>query len=1090
MSLLPVWRVCVDAIHHEAISSSQALNALTGVLEVVASGKVYKPQTLNWGQFTESLISQVSAFAQHISAAHNNDQQLRKLLEAMGLMLKIFENAPQSALAKICEAHGSIVSDMLIAILSSRAHNYLVKADALHLASTLLAMLRSSACGGSAHPKLLVCLQSFMVAEFPIRSLDVKLNSRDYDVFRTLFLGLLTIVERSGNGMYLQLLFPCLREGEGHLFFEDMQSSLARFSETIGTQASKASRSDLDRSQHLKPTLEMLHDLTAILLDPQEQMLVRQLILERVFIPYIEVQPPQTIQEFFLSEHKVTQSILLVRLSTIAAGASDMTKTQEFGAAVAFHMLEILFRLVDPDSIRGEINEAFLGHKNGKGREFTMLVCKNASKAATTKDTDSSATLEVTQLIRCGAYCCLLTAVSRTQRQEKFFDQLLFQGGVLNNIVDCSVELVLKASTEIFTVVPLSRYSTSTQANRERAIAHGPKSTAKQSGFSSTSQSLAFFSASSLSQLDSLPTMDAAPLASDDAYEGIELELDPLNAHPCMVSLLRTIIEMKHQFGASWDANVMPTWMKKIQETMAQAESHVNVRLFITKLILNVPTIFEPYASTWLPLMLNTLVETGISPDSEFHYLLRDVCVLILDIWPPLGARSDEDEYSRFLNTLIELCPHPNSAVRDDNILLATRLILRWKNIVQIDTGVLADFLLSEEEENGRLGRAKRVTGLQLVSALVSVGLTNSYETVLAAPGKTLRDGIILAMKDPRVPVYTLAAEVGGVYLTTASDDNAKSMDEVVSVILDAYNQEDFQRFLAILRNVSLHKPEIIDSVMLGRVIFALPKAVMFDSWARHGIEAIENATRNQSVRKEIFSHLRTCIDRFIHHRDDQVRLSTLRIIEALLDIIPLSNLIALCSHLSDGGSGLLDGCSYHGDSTYRRLLFDVVQTITEKYPQDDSLIFHTRAALLSGLFDQDSQIQNRVLEFCSSSALLPPTSAQRLLELFNTFYSPDVADDWALYSTNLMLELARQSKDCGANLFSNSLGDGDFVEAVIDTTSGSKTQSMAPLFSLDVDAAVSTDTPSQGLFSLNTFDRTQSQLVSSAIGAFRVFRI
>lgn len=1089
IALLPVWRHCCSSAMSLAQTNTQVLSMLTSVLGLVSSGQAYKPHTIERGQFAREILPQLAGFVSQVTAHHPN---VRMLLDALEHVLLIFEGCPRTFLDDFCDSQLPVICSALVDLLASADMSFLAKADALRLTSAVVSLSRSSASQQATEATLLKALQSFMIAEFPIKSTDVKRGTKDFDAFRLLFVELLGIVERSASGVFLRLLYPCLREGDLHLFFADMKASLSRFCDAISLRTSEAARTDLG-VQHTKLALRMLQDLTGLLLDSHEDAFVRRTLFEDVFTPYAELLPPETLQAFFLSKYGTAQTAVVVELTRHASKAMEATSEASFSTAVAFMMLEILFRLVDPECIRGDMNEAFLGHKNGKGRELTMLVCKCANKVATQQHSDSS---EVKRLMCVGAYSCLHTAVSRTQKQEKIFDQLLFQSSVWSNIIDCSREFRLQAMTEAFSVVPLTQYSPSTLVNRQRWSQKAANPRKPRSTGSVVSQSLDFFTASSLSQADPtdsvtamLPTIDAA----QEAYGGIELELDAISSHPCMPSLMRTLMEMKSQFGSTWQANTMPSWMKKLHGTVCEPSAHLNVRLLLVKLVLSVPGVFAPYAQLWLPPILDAVMETGLTPDAEFNYLLRDVCHLILDIWEDIDIEPDADGCSRFLNTLLALCPHPTSSVQDDNLVLVSRLMLRWKRFIKINVSILVDFLFSEDPESGRMRSPKKMCGLQLVSALIAADLTPvNHHTSSMEAGRTLKEGIFLAMKDPKSAVYTLAAEVGGVFLNSA--DGYSSFANICEIALDAHSHEDYQRFLAILRNVSLHEPKIIDSAMLNRLSFVLPKAVLVDSWSRHGIEAIENATRNEDVAGEVLAHVRAVLDRYINHHDEGVRFIALRVVANLLDKLSLPDLELVCEKVSAGGMGLLEAFPSHDDPACRRAFYELVQRVFEKKELSGKFSALVRGTILRGFIDPDSDIRDQTLQYCSSSELLPTACGERLVELFESFYAPDIVDSWSLYATNLLVGMSQRSGSFDSALFSDALGNTGFVDATIDTTWESKNQSMAPLFSLDTDnSAMSIDSssfPGHPTFGSSSTQASgslgssaQSQLVLSSIG-------
>lgn len=74
-------------------------------------------------------------------------------------------------------------------------------------------------------------------------------------------------------------------------------------------------------------------------------------------------------------------------------------------------------------------------------------------------------------------------------------------------------------------------------------------------------------------------------------YQNVEIELDEFNRHPCMIPLVRVLMQMKADFGTTWGEKAMPGWMKKIFDVLVGSSTPLNVRLFLSKVVLNVPSI-------------------------------------------------------------------------------------------------------------------------------------------------------------------------------------------------------------------------------------------------------------------------------------------------------------------------------------------------------------------------------------------------------------------------------------------------------------------------------------------------------------------
>jgi DNA-dependent protein kinase catalytic subunit len=64
--------------------------------------------------------------------------------------------------------------------------------------------------------------------------------------------------------------------------------------------------------------------------------------------------------------------------------------------------------------------------------------------------------------------------------------------------------------------------------------------------------------------------------------------------------------------------------------------SHLNVKVFILKLLVNNPEIFKPYAQFWLEPICNYIV--GKQKNGKgFHYFLRDLVSLLI-LWSDFYA--------------------------------------------------------------------------------------------------------------------------------------------------------------------------------------------------------------------------------------------------------------------------------------------------------------------------------------------------------------------------------------------------------------------------------------------------------------------
>ena len=75
------------------------------------------------------------------------------------------------------------------------------------------------------------------------------------------------------------------------------------------------------------------------------------------------------------------------------------------------------------------------------------------------------------------------------------------------------------------------------------------------------------------------------------------LTLDDLNKHPCMGLLVSLLEKMYSKQTVIADSE--PEWMNHLRETLLNSSAHTNVVLFIVRLVINLKSIFQPYAKFW-----------------------------------------------------------------------------------------------------------------------------------------------------------------------------------------------------------------------------------------------------------------------------------------------------------------------------------------------------------------------------------------------------------------------------------------------------------------------------------------------------------
>ena len=84
----------------------------------------------------------------------------------------------------------------------------------------------------------------------------------------------------------------------------------------------------------------------------------------------------------------------------------------------------------------------------------------------------------------------------------------------------------------------------------------------------------------------------------------------------------------------------MPDWMSSIHRKLQSSSTHINIKLFLAKLIVNAEEVFRPYARFWLSVLVQ-LVTHG----ARLHYFAVDLVVTMLS-WHTVAIPEVSTDYN------------------------------------------------------------------------------------------------------------------------------------------------------------------------------------------------------------------------------------------------------------------------------------------------------------------------------------------------------------------------------------------------------------------------------------------------------------
>ena len=258
------------------------------------------------------------------------------------------------------------------------------------------------------------------------------------------------------------------------------------------------------------------------------------------------------------------------------------------------------------------------------------------------------------------------------------------------------------------------------------------------------------------------------------------LELDALNMHPCMLTLLRTLDFMEENFGSGWPTletaaaasgaaaiKLMPAWMQAMHRRMSDTEASTNARLLICKVILNRPTLFRPFSNTWLlPLLELVLkVERPHGVERGLHYFLRDVCCLITEQWSECKPQDGfvKEVCKQFINHLLAVAHDDQANVTQYNLTLIGQLLAQWNDVIDtVDLSVVMRLIRTSKSEP-LLERQKRCyTALNIMGLLlVNDKSVWSEEAAHNTPGAARSKRVVPAVSICNALIQTLQTRAG-----------------------------------------------------------------------------------------------------------------------------------------------------------------------------------------------------------------------------------------------------------------------------------------------------------------------------------------
>ncbi|XP_065180580.1 DNA-dependent protein kinase catalytic subunit-like [Sycon ciliatum] len=955
---------------------------------------------------------------------------------------------------------------MYTSLLTEKSLTLTFKTSLLELLSHF-ATLQQSGCVS----QLKTCLNRLVTECFPLSSSEYLKGSPKHNEYIAAIDKILSALVKSGSVMLLELLVTIIGREEEHAHEEAVQQALAAFAQR--TSASKAC-----------DAITVLFNI--FLSEDDYRSDVRQSVGLRMCLPLLKASSKEVVKDFFI---KHIAAIMRVLEAKISKTTESVFRSHLVSKIVSYYLLELLYSRLTVDELnttKSEVVKAFLnGDAVSKGNELTVKITKTANAARSEDMRGETVLLELRRQYHCAAHRCLVAIIMCTQTKQQFYHVFLFKEDraknqlVWDNIIDVgrqydfSLEMeapVAKKATSRLTVIRQKRVEQSSglgQAFLPRYIASQYLADSSlgdevsQYDFTKTSQSWARAAAASsassspqsLSDGTSPPGAAGSTAIAGDASSGGEdsalelelLEMDELNRHECMNSLLSLLDHMhvkkiNPELPEDKIALEMPSWMSAIHQRLSDTSSKTNVLLFVAKLIVNRPQLFEPYARFWLcPLMeliLSNRIASGIASagasgagSGGINNMVVDIIVTLLS-WSntaiPNESHTERELSSRLLDFLMRNINHGNRSVLRNNLAIVKALVECWKECITVPTEAVCALLSNMDKD-----RLDNRAGIQLLGILLANGLTPVSPT-----GKIAQSSFDTALTDnlavPRREVFAACGAVVGMYLKHLQDvekvvDVQESgLFKLVVRKLQSIQQSAFDRFVIVLHHIHTSHSPIVD-MFTQQLLYRLPQI--------HGdfkTKCLEMLLSRASTIDDLFVELKSKnFTTLLQHRDDAAQQACLGLVQVMLPSLSLDNLQYLMPSVF--------AFSQHANADCRKLMYDILiwiydnHHVATKTSTDSSvreLMSTIRDHLLRGLTDAHEPIRLHMFAFWNHETRLSSKTMDRLSHLLGVLYSVNTETQFLSCATNLLLELTSRSPDFDRPMFDFPLAECRFEDA------------------------------------------------------------
>ncbi|KAG0369575.1 hypothetical protein BGZ54_009551 [Gamsiella multidivaricata] len=913
-----------------------------------------------------------------------------------------------------------------------------------------------------------VVLNRAILNLMPMSSSEYERGSSKFkDYIAALDLLLKALVASSSTNLFKTLMGIAIRESN-HPHMEQMQQFISSFA--------------------LKLPLSKFLEITGYCFDEFIKRTHsdehRRNIVHQILLPILKIMPPLSVSEFYVLYISRIMGVIKQEQPRLM----DIDLRRDFiERECCYDLIHVLYMRLPAEFVNtkeSKIVDAFTKGNMVTGKELTVDVFRTANAAKFKQDTNSMTPEAASHRVdfKRAAYNALAAAILCTQRKEDFFRQFLFRDNeakkelVWENIVDLTIissPLVRSRLSDLRSksLNPDKTYNSkykymSSQYLRDSSLSQSVGVLDDDDMYIDAESELGDWKDSlSLEQESLQDAGESSKIAdgkSDDRRENEHtLELDAINRNPCMKMILLIINELHTGITPppremAREESSMPSWMRDIHRKLTNPNTALNIRLFLAKVVVNMPEAFEMYAHSWIRPLMRLAME-GESYGEAMNYFVQDLCVLVVVWGESIKLADNYDDrvlLLNFMSYLMKNCYHEQRQYLMNNIDLVKGVFENWSSIAIVPTMIIYNNFKNFKDQK------KNITGIQLLGIVLTHDNSPFYKGPEIDLGKLTEgeyyDTLVRNMGSPLKQVYTSAAEVCGLILAYMKRHNCMDSDfqDLVTKQLSellittsgpgSRSKSGTVPFLNSLHKVQLNFPVITDAFG-PRLMFLFPQLL-----GEERTLALEILAGRAAHLPDLFQSLQAlnflgCL----RHRDEATQFAALSIIYALWDSMKPEQILYFMDTI------ILEFSS-HTSIECRKLYYSILMVLFDKHVGTPTVANVLRTQLLRGLGDPSESIRHTVVEFWYGKNRLPANVFQRLGEIvnirltitFRNMYDTEAEDKFLNYATYMLLDRTKKSSDYTEPIFSEPLPNAKFSDdyANIDT-SWRHTVAMTPLF-------------------------------------------